>query len=244
MIIDCYCVLGVDREYDLTADVLLKSMDEAGVERAVIAPVDRCLAVDNRTGNEFICQQARLHPDRFIASCSASPWYGEAAVHELQRAIGEGARMVVLHPFVQGCLANDELVFPLLETAQQEKVPVYLHTGPPGNASPWQMVDLAERYPALDLIMGHSGSTDFWYDVLQAAQAAPNLYLETSLARPFSFPGRIKVLGKERIIMGSYAPIDELCFEWDQMRRVLDPQDWDDVFGGNLQRLLEKRGAL
>ena len=58
MTIDGYCTLGVDREYDLTEGALLEAMDRAGVERAVIATVDRFLAVDNRTGNDLLLRAA------------------------------------------------------------------------------------------------------------------------------------------------------------------------------------------
>ena len=244
MKIDCCVTLGVDREFDWLAPELLRAMDTCQVERAVITAVDRCLAVDNRTGNDFLLQQVRLHPGRLLASCSANPWFGPDAVNECRRAIGEGARLLVLHPFLQGFLADDELVWPLLELAEREKIPVYMHTGNPGNSTPWQLVSLARRCPQLDLIMGHSGSTDFWNDVNDAASAAPNIYIETSLARPFSIPGRIQALGPGKVIMGSFAPVNDFCFEWDQMTRVLPPEFHTAVLGGNLQRLLEKRGAL
>lgn len=244
MTIDGYCTLGVDREYDLTESALLKALDGAGVDRAVIAPVDRRLAVSNREGNDFILKAAAGRPDRFIPACSANPWYGAAAVEELRRAVQKGARLLVLHPSVQGYLANDELVWPLLDAAGPEKLPVYVHTGPPGAATPWQVVDLADRYPAIDFIMGHCGATDFWNDVVDAGKAAPNVYLESSLARPFSLVGRLSVVGMRKGVMGSFAPINELTFEWEQMRRVLPPEAWGDVCGGNLRRLLLKRGPL
>ena len=244
MTIDGYCTLGVDREYDLTPSDLLAAMDRAGVDRAVIAPVDRLLCVNNRDGNDFILNAARAHPDRLIPSCSANPWYGDAAVQEIRRAADAGARLLILHPMVQGYLANDELVWPLLDAATAEHLPVYIHTGPPGSASPWQVVDLAERYPGADFIMGHSGATDFWNDVIDAGKAAPNVYLESSLARPFTLVGRLSAVGMHRGIMGSYAPINELTFEWDQMRAVLPPEAVPDACGGNLLRLLLKRGAL
>jgi len=241
MNIDGYCALGVNREYDLTAPLLLQSMEKAGIDRAVIAPVDRYLAVENRKGNDFILKASRAHPDRFIPACSVNPWYGNVASKEIKRAIEGGARILVLHPFVQGYLANDELVWPVLEVADQEKIPVYVHTGPPGNSTPWQIIDLAERYQTVDFIMGHCGATDFWNDVIEALKAAGNVYLEASLARPFSFAGYLKALGKNKGIMGSFAPINELTFEWDQMRKVLPPEEWQDVYGDNLLRLLEKR---
>jgi uncharacterized protein len=244
MTIDGYCTLGVDREYDLTATALLQAMDRAGVERAVIAAVDRFLAVDNRRGNDFLLKAAAAHADRFIPACAANPWYGEAALEELRRALGEGARLIVLHPAVQGLLANDELVWPLLELAGSERAPVYIHTGPPGSASPWQVVDLADRFPEVMLILGHCGATDFWNDVVEVGKAAANIYLESSLARPFQFGGYLEQVGFDRGIMGSFAPLNDLLFEWEQLRRALSPAQLSGVCGGNLKRLLEKRGAL
>ena len=244
MRIDGYCVLGVDREYDLTEDALLGAMDVAGVERAVIASVDRFLAVDNRTGNECLLRAAAAHPERFVPSCSVNPWCGAGGVEELRRGLDQGARLVVLHPAIQGYQANDELVWPLLEVALEESVPVYIHTGHPGSATPWQVVDLAERYPKLDLIMGHCGATDFWNDVVEACRAVPNVYLESSLARPFLFNAYLEQVGHRKGVMGSFAPINELVFEWEQMEDALPPGQVDDVCGDNLGRLLGKRGQL
>ncbi|MFC1525790.1 amidohydrolase family protein [Candidatus Latescibacterota bacterium] len=242
--IDGYCTLGVDREFDLTEEGLLRDMDRAQVSRAVIAPVDRCLAVANREGNEAMALAFDAHPDRLIPSCSVNPWYGAGALEELRRAVGEGARLLVLHPAVQGHLANDELVWPVLEAATEERLPTYIHTGPPGQSTPWQVVDLAERFPEMDLIIGHCGATDFWNDVVAAAGAAGNVHIESSLARPFLFSTYLEKLGPEKGIMGSAAPLNELVFEWEQTRAVLPPESVAAVCGGNLQRLLEKRGPL
>jgi predicted TIM-barrel fold metal-dependent hydrolase len=165
-------------------------------------------------------------------------------VEEFRRAWGEGARLLVLHPMVQGYLANDELVWPLLDAAVEARAPVYIHTGPPGNSSPWQITDLAERYPVLDFIMGHSGSTDFWNDVNDATLAVGNIYLESSLGRPFAFVPRLEVVGAHRGIMGSFAPNSDFAFEWRQIKQAVPAELFGQLCGGNLQRLLEKRGAL
>jgi len=238
--IDAYCVLGVDREYDLTEASLLRSMDDARVERAVIASPDRYLAVLNRQGNETLLDAASRHPTRFIPSCSVNPWFDADARAELRACAEQGARLLVLHPYVQGYSANDDLVWPLLEEADQFHLPVYIHTGPPGNATPWQVVDLAERFVEVDFIIGHCGATDFWNDMPFAAAAAPNLYFESSLARPFQFARYVKSVGADRGIVGSFAPISGLRFEWEQMRRMLPPKEYPDVYGLNLKRLLDK----
>ena len=242
--IDAYCTLGVDREYNLTEAGLIAAMDAAGVSRAVIAPPDRHLAVHNREGNQAMLNAAGTHPDRLIPACCANPWYGDAAIAELERSLAGGARLFVFHPFIQGFSANDELIFPALELAARERVPVYVHTGPPGNATPWQIVDLAGQYPSVDFIMGHCGATDFWNDVALAAEAAGNVYIESSLARPFNFAAHIGRIGAARGIMGSWAPLNDMVFEWEQMRQVLPPGEWAGIYGPNLSRLLARRGPL
>lgn len=186
---------------------------------------------------------ATRHPDRLIPSCSVNPWFGDEARSELRTRAAQGAALLVLHPYVQGYAADDELVWPLLEDASALHLPVYVHTGPPGNASPWQVVDLAERYPAVDFIIGHCGATDYWNDMPFAAAAAPNVYFESSLARPFQFARYVRTVGADRGIVGSFAPISRLAFEWEQMRRMLPSDDFPDVYGPNLLRLLEKRGS-
>jgi uncharacterized protein len=241
MRIDTICVIGKDREYDLDELTLLKEMDACQVDQAIITPVDRFYAVLNEEGNNQINEISQQYPDRFLPACTANPWLGKAAIVEIDRCLSENARLVIFHPFYQGFLANDEIIWPLLEQIQPYNVPVYFHTGMPGNSTPWQIVDLAERFPDLDLIMGHCGSTDFWNDVDDAALAAPNIYLETSLARPFSVPGRIKAIGKERILMGSYAPVNNFTFEWNEMAKVLTTDQADFVLGENINSLLEKR---
>jgi predicted TIM-barrel fold metal-dependent hydrolase len=149
-----------------------------------------------------------------------------------------------VHPFVQGFLANDEIVFPLLDLASRLLIPVYVHTGAPGNATPWHLVDCAERFPDLDIIVGHCGATDFWYDVAEAAWAAPSLYLEASLARPFIFSRYVEAIGDDRCVMGSAAPLNPLQFEWSEMRALLPPSEHGGIYGESLLRLLQKKGAL
>ena len=244
MIIDGYCTLGVDREYDLDGDGLLAAMDQAEVEWALIAPVERRLVVDIDQGNDFLMRAATEHPDRFLPCCAANPWEGERALEGLRRAVGQGARMLVVHPAVQGFQANDELIQPLLEAVAGMHVPVYVHTGPPGSATPWQVVDLADSFPEVDFIIGHSGATDFWNDAAEAGKARQNVYLESSLARPFTFARHVEEAGYAKGIMGSGAPLNDLVFEWEQMRRALPAGARTAVFGGNMARLLSKRGPL
>ena len=244
MIIDGYCTIGIDREYDLSADELVRLLDIAEVDRAVVAPPDRFLAVNNRSGNESIKNAYLKYPKRIVPTCSANPWYGPSAVEEVKRSINDGARILVLSPAVQGLQIDDDIFFPLAEAAINDKVPIYVHTGNPQSATPLQVGFLAKKFPETDWIIGHAGATDFWFDVAEAVRISPNIYIESSFSRPFLFKDHCKSIGFDRGIMGSGAPINPLVFEWIQMRDELPEKQYTDIYGSNLVKLLKKRGPL
>jgi len=239
VVVDCHCHVGIGHEYQQTADELLREMDKYGVDRAVICPVDRCIAVDNREGNDFVLDTARAHPDRFYAFATANPWYRERAVEELRRALGEGARGIKLHPSLQGFLLCDELVYPLVELAEELAVPMFFHTGTPAFSLPMQLAELALRFPQVNFIMGHMGSTDFWLDVIPAAQQARNIYLDTSWSLPDKVTRAIAAIGAERVLFGSDTPLSTLRAEMGCRRATkLTDDARDKVMGGNTLRLL------
>jgi len=238
MKIDGYCTLGADREFHLTGEALLNAMDAARVDMAVIASVPRFMAVRHREGNDFILAAAAAHPKRFIPTCTANPWLAEEAVPELERAAGGGARMLVLDPPVQGFGLGDDLSYPLIETATELRLPVYVHTGGYQFGTPAQLGLAAERFPQTSFIMGHSGSTDFKIDALEVAQLFPNIYAETSLARAPTAAGLLEALGDDRVIMGTAAPLNDLAFEWSQTARCLPPADHPGFYGQTLHALL------
>ncbi|MBN2023005.1 MAG: hypothetical protein JW809_09435 [Pirellulales bacterium] len=92
LIVDAYCTPGGESSNGDSALGLLEMMDRAGIDRAVIAPSDREIAVANVEGNQRIERLAASHPGRFVPTCTANPWYGPAACAELQRAHAAGAR--------------------------------------------------------------------------------------------------------------------------------------------------------
>jgi len=239
IVVDCHCHVGIGHEYQQTAEELLREMDRYEVDRAVICPVDRCIAVDNREGNDFVLDTARAHPDRFYAFATANPWYGKRAVEELRRALGEGARGIKLHPSLQGFLLCDELVYPLVELAEELAVPVFFHTGTPVFSLPMQLAELALRFPQVNFIMGHMGSTDFWLDAIPAAQQARNIYLDTSWSLPDEVTRAIAAVGAGRVLFGTDTPLSTLHAEMGCRRAAKLPDDVrDQVMGGNILGLL------
>lgn len=239
IVVDGHCHLGIGHDYQQTEAELFREMDLYKVDRAVICPVDRYIAVDNQEGNDFVLQAVRRHPERLYAFATANPWYGQRAVDELRRALDEGARGIKLNPALQGFLLCDDLVYPIVELAQDRNIPLYFHTGTPAYALPTQLSELAMRFPDVKFIMGHMGSTDFKLEAVAAAKMSQNIYLETSWILPNLVIRAVREVGADRVIFGSDSPLSTLRLEMGiRQATKLEDSDRDMVMGGSLLRLL------
>ena len=244
-IIDAHAHLGEGHHLSLGVDELLEQMDEAGIERAIVNPVDHYLAVHNREGNDLIQAAVREHPDRLVGMATANPWFGAVAIDEVRRALGEGLSGLIIHSVYQGFRLDDHLVDPLLEAIVEFDLPVYAHTGTAAQAEPFQATELARRFPSLNFIMGHAGSSDYGEDAVRALEFAPNLWLESSRNGPANYDFW-RVRGQvSRVVFGSSAPeyipaieIETLAevFQEDEERAAVFRENIQKVFKGRLER--------
>jgi len=238
-IIDGHCHIGQGVAYSQTADELLGEMDRHGVSASVIVPADRFIAVYNTEGNNEVLSAAKDHPDRFIPFATANPWYGDKALDELRRAFDLGAKGLKLHPPVQGFQITDEIVFPLVELAVERGKPIYFHTGTPICCTPFQLTELAMRYPEGTFIMGHAAYADFWNDVTASVSCVPNIYIETSQHLASFVRTLIEQVGSERIIYGSDSPLTSMALEIEKITRYVEsPEALESIFSGTIERIL------
>jgi uncharacterized protein len=217
-LVDARCTIGEGRVASLSADDLVRQLDANDVEAAVVGPPDRCLAVANREGNDFVLDACRRHPDRLIGFATVNPWYGDAAVTELRRAAAAGLRGLILHPPLQGYLLLDTLVDPLLGVAEEYGLPVWAPTGKPFLSLPLQLTELARRFPHVAFLMGHLGHSDFWIEAVPAAAAARNIYAEVSYKQPSVIVDAVAQLGADRVVYGSDTPFNDMRLEVEKFR--------------------------
>ncbi len=238
-IFDAHCHLGQGLDYQVTDETLLREMDACGVERAVIVPADREIAVANREGNDEVLEAMRRHPDRLTAFCTANPWFGAAAIEEAGRAFDLGAAGLKLHPVLQGFQIIDPVARPLIELAVSRQKPVYFHTGTPVSSPPFQLSELCLRYPRGRFIMGHAAYSDYWNDVVFAFKAAPNMFVETSTHLPVVIRILVEAAGTERVLYGSNYPMNSMGLEVEKISRYITAAaDLERVFASNLEGLL------
>jgi predicted TIM-barrel fold metal-dependent hydrolase len=202
---------------------LLRDMDAAGIERAVLLgwyweKHDTCVRQ-----NRFYADCVRAHPDRLSAFATLHPAAGSIAVmEEIRRAVGEGlCGLGELSPHSQGGAIDDPVWRETLVLAGELGLPVNLHvTEPQGKSYPGKVetplidfVRMAQAFPATKFILAHWGARLPLDPVLGAeARACANLFYDTA-ASPLIydqavFREMVGAVGASRVLYGSDHPLN------------------------------------
>lgn len=224
----------VSTETTFTADMLLRSMDGAGVDRAVLlqGPFYGDL-------NDYVAEAVGRWPDRFTGSANIDPW-AEGAGDVFRRCVeGLGLRVVKislcdrfglanLHP---GARLDDPCAIWLWEEMERRNLVLTLDLGAIGSSSyQTEPVNrIATERPGLRIIVAHlsqpSKQADDAPDLAQAWEEQvclarhSNVWLDLSALPayaigeeyPFSSVGRwirraIELVGTSKLMWGSDAP--------------------------------------
>ncbi len=110
-------------------DMQVLSLTSPGVEQL---EATEAVAFAKQT-NDYLADALRSHPDRLGGFASLPTANPNAAALELERTIHDyGFRGAVINGHVQGRYLDDKFFWPIFESAEALKVPIYLHpTQPP-----------------------------------------------------------------------------------------------------------------
>jgi uncharacterized protein len=161
-------------------------MDAAGIERAVLLPIDcRRARKDAVSSNEQVAELCRLS-ERFIGFASVDP-LRKGAPRELENAVKKlGLKGLKLDPALQDFRVNHRKVFPVYEAAAALRIPLLVHTGmswapgtPLERGHPLHLEDPICQFPKLNFVLAHFGWPWVW-EATALALKYPNVYLDTS----------------------------------------------------------------
>jgi predicted TIM-barrel fold metal-dependent hydrolase len=239
MRIDACCTIGLASNFEESAQDLIRKMDSVDVDMAVIHPADYFYAWENENGNQMFLDLSNKFKDRLIPTMTVNPWRPDA-VEIVLKYVEMGARMLSFSPGVQGFNVSGNKLDQLIEAMMTKNLnlPVYVHTGHHSNATPAQLLLLAERFKEITFICGHSGSTDNKPEAVLCCKQVDNFYLESSFARPSLFAAVIPDIGADKAIMGSGDPCNQFVFEWQEMNGLLGEEAKASVLGGNIKKLI------
>jgi predicted TIM-barrel fold metal-dependent hydrolase len=235
--------------WDPEAERYLQRMDEAGIEKQVLFPVDWGLALGEpetsiRKYNQFIADLQNENPDRIVGFASIDP-RREKAASFIDKALGSwGLQGLKLHP-TTGFYLHDEETYELLEIAMKHDVPVITDTGPipaplySEYSHPIHLDEVLADFPDLHLIAAHM-SLGWWDELLAIAEMKTNTNLHVDISgwqdREADDPEKfatvvrkfIDTLGPDRVHFGTDDPVYDPVFpkeDWIETIRGLASRD-------------------
>lgn len=181
---------------DPSGEKLIQTMDNAGIDKTVIMPLDWGLVfgeppIPIEEQNRQHCKLAQKFPDRLIAFASVDP-HRRGGLRLFERAVKEwGAKGLKVHS-LSGFYLNDPALYPFYEKAQELGLPAIVHLGtdPPPLRSrygqPIYLNDVAIDFPELQIIGAHMGG--IWEaEAVALAQLHPNVHLDLALKQGHAF---------------------------------------------------------
>ncbi len=232
---------------------LLRSMDDAGVGRAILLGWYWQKATSCVMQNRFYAECIRAHPDRLSAFATVNPRTGRTALDELRRALDDGlVGLGELSPHSQQVSMEDPVFNEMLALAGERGLPVNLHVTDPASTAyvgrvETPLVDfvrLAKTHPGTTFILAHWGGgldvrglANVWVDTA----ASPLIYRQGG----WNYSGTSVAV--DRILFGTDFPLvlyprqfrePELGEFIKEVRVMLpDAARQEAVLGGNAVRL-------
>lgn len=237
MIIDCHVhVKGGDQfRREFPPDLILRTMDEAGIDKSVIFSI--CLP--SRESNDLTLRCYEAAPDRFIPFAHVLPDDGREALTELQRAVSDrGCKGLKLHVGVMQEVEIEQIKAVCAASADLD-IPVLIDFSNRLEIA----AELTAALPDLKLIVAHLGAPQDERLVdkfIGLALERENVYLDSSYSScPWKIPDAISRLGADRVIFGSDGPLIHPSIELAKIRVCnLSDEDFEKVTWRNIESLL------
>ncbi|MDP9472953.1 MAG: amidohydrolase [Chloroflexota bacterium] len=218
----------------VTGEDLVRSMDKAGIDRAVVCGFPWHDPGICREHNDYLAEACGASGGRLVWLATVSPGEGAPAGAEVQRAVSLGASGVgELNADAQRFdLMRPANVGPMVDTCVALDLPLMLHATEPvghvyrgkGTATPDRLLAFLAAYPDLRVVAAHWGGGLPFYELMPevAAVAARVTYDSAASTYLYRFPvfrTVIDLVGAERVMFGSDFPV----LRQDRfLRRVLD----------------------
>ena len=203
-------------------DALLREMDEAGIDRAIVMGfgwTDQGIA---KEANDYLLDAGRTYPDRITALGLVNPAWAEAAVVEAERCLNGGAAGIgELHADTQGFdITDGDALRPLMELLRVRGAPVVIHASEPvghqypgkGSTTPERLLKLVANFPENRMVLAHlGGGLPFYAAMPEVGAALNNVWYDTAalpyLYRAEAVAAAALTAGADRILFGSDWPL-------------------------------------
>jgi predicted TIM-barrel fold metal-dependent hydrolase len=243
--------MSIDREQDwpmseVDAEMLISSMDAAGIDKSVVLPLDFGRIEEPRATvevyNEWVFESCASYGDRLIPFIGVDPMRGKRAHDLIEKMVKKfDAKGVKIYPGT-GFRPDDSLVGEFWNLVNDLNLIVVTHAGAswgPLDESfnhPIYFKNVLERFPSIKIIIAHLGGK--WrFETYELAREFENVYTDCSAlqgwlpSQPEIAISRLREaasLMPDRLIFGSDWPLFDMSYPHSQWVRFLVENNWAD----------------
>jgi len=252
----CFALLYSDPKAELvTAEELIASMDEAGVDVSVILNIGWTRHEMCVESNDYILEVVARYPKRLVGFCAVKLESPQAA-REIERCAKSGIKGVgELRPDVQLLdPGNKQIMEPVIKVMREHNLILLTHASEPvghhypgkGTITPDILYSFITSFPDLPLVCAHWGGGFPFYALMpEVKEAMDNVFFDTA-ASPFLYSHKIysqviQLIGADKILFGSDYPLLGQSRIIEEIKSLeLEEEVKAKILGGNAQRLLNK----
>ena len=224
---------------DQSAEGLVAVMDRIGVKSILCSHV-RCMFGRVDVGNRAVLEAMRAAPGRILGYVIVWPAEGDRVRAETARCIDDGFTGIKLHNS-NGFPYTEPAYEPALEIANDRRLPVLLHTW--GTDEMFSQVrTIAEKFPRLNLLLAHAGSSRV-EEYVKIARELENVYLDICMsATPRGLVERLFAeAGHDKVVWGSDATFLNMAHQIGKVLGArLSDEDKRKLLSANARRILEQ----
>ena len=244
LVIDSHCHMGLWQNFNLfkgDAAGMVSRMDRMGVN-ACIAAHHASIGPDYIYGNSEVLKAMSDFPGRIYGYATVNPNYPEQEIiAEMDRCIAAGMIGIKLHPSLHDCPVDGNKYAPVWEYANEHSLPLLSHTEVGGPNPVCAFEKLAELYPNVTILLGHSGFGSKGADAaIETVSKYPNIYAELAGSTLVygTLERMVRSIGADRIIFGTDLPFMD---SRPQLGRVafakITGEEKRLILGGNAKRI-------
>ena len=239
----------------ITAQELLKNMDEQGIDRSVVFGFPWTDPELFRAHNDYIIESVGRYPERITGFCCFSP-LSPQGLQEARRCLDSGlAGVGELALYGSGFSPEArEGLEGIMALCAEREAPVLVHTNEPvGHIYPGktpmglaEIYGLIRRYPQNRIVLAHWGGGLFFYGLMkkEVDEAFQNVWFDTAaspyLYRPAVYRAAVDIVGPEKILFGSDYPLLSPRRYFEEMESAgLSEETVRKIRGENAARLLK-----
>jgi predicted TIM-barrel fold metal-dependent hydrolase len=203
-----------------------------------------------RDANDAVLAAMRRYLGRILGYCFVQPGNGPAALDEIERCLDAGMIGVKLYNQFK---YTDPVVFPIAERCIARRIIFLGHSAfltderaaaaQPRTSNALDFCALSRRYPELRLILGHVNGGGDWEWAIKGLRDCPNVHVDTSgsVLEADTIGRCVALLGHRRVLFATDQTLEGCVGK--VLSADLTPDQREDIFWRNFQRLLDGRRA-